>query len=53
MRSVAAAVATAVAEAAYREGLATRARPADVGADVRASMYYPDYAGAAPRASPG
>jgi malate dehydrogenase (oxaloacetate-decarboxylating)(NADP+) len=44
MRTVAAAVATAVAEIAYREGLATRPRPHDIGAWIRAGMYRASYA---------
>jgi len=44
MPAVAAAVATAVAEIAYREGLATRPRPHDIGAWIRAGMYRASYA---------
>jgi malate dehydrogenase (oxaloacetate-decarboxylating)(NADP+) len=44
MRAVAAAVATAVAQIAYRDGLATRARPPDVGGEIRARMYQASYA---------
>jgi len=43
MREVAAAVAAAVARTAYAEGLATRARPADLAAHVRAGMYRAEY----------
>jgi malate dehydrogenase (oxaloacetate-decarboxylating)(NADP+) len=43
MREVAAAVATAVAEVAYAQALATRPRPADLGAHVRACMYRAQY----------
>jgi malate dehydrogenase (oxaloacetate-decarboxylating)(NADP+) len=43
MREVAAAVATVVAGVAFEERLATRPRPADVGAAVRAAMYVPEY----------
>jgi malate dehydrogenase (oxaloacetate-decarboxylating)(NADP+) len=46
MREVAAAVATAVARVAYDCDLATRPRPADLGAAIRASMYRADYAAA-------
>jgi malate dehydrogenase (oxaloacetate-decarboxylating)(NADP+) len=45
MRAVALAVATAVAEVAYEERLATRSRPPDLAAHIRQSMYaasYPD-----------
>jgi malate dehydrogenase (oxaloacetate-decarboxylating)(NADP+) len=44
MREVAAEVATAVARVAYDCDLATRPRPADLGAAIRASMYRADYA---------
>jgi malate dehydrogenase (oxaloacetate-decarboxylating)(NADP+) len=47
VRDVSARIATAVAEVAYREGLATIDRPADLGSHVRAQMYdprYPSYA---------
>lgn len=46
VRAVSAAIAVAVAEVAYREGLAEQERPKDLGATVRAAMYqtaYPDY----------
>jgi len=47
VRDVSARIATAVAEVAYREGLATIDRPADLVSHVRAQMYdprYPSYA---------
>jgi malate dehydrogenase (oxaloacetate-decarboxylating)(NADP+) len=47
VRDVSARIATAVAEVAFREGLATIERPADLGSHVRAQMYdprYPSYA---------
>jgi len=47
VRDVSARIATAVAEVAYREGIATIDRPADLGSHVRAQMYdprYPSYA---------
>jgi malate dehydrogenase (oxaloacetate-decarboxylating)(NADP+) len=50
MRTVAAAVATAVAQIAYRDGLATRTRPLDIAAEIRTRMYHPSYARSA---SPG
>ena len=43
MREVAAAVATAVAQVAYAQGLATRNRSADVAGHIRAHMYRPSY----------
>ncbi|MFN8650808.1 MAG: NAD-dependent malic enzyme [Gemmatimonadales bacterium] len=46
IRDVSAAIAVAVMEVAYRDGLATRARPADLAGFVRANMYdahYPEY----------
>lgn len=46
VRDVSAAIAAAVADVAYSEGLAGRDRPDDLGAAVRAAMYatdYPDY----------
>jgi len=43
MREVAAAVATAVAEVAHAQGLATRSCPADLAAHVRACMYRARY----------
>jgi malate dehydrogenase (oxaloacetate-decarboxylating)(NADP+) len=43
LRAVAAAVATAVAEVAFAEGLATAERPADPAAAIRGMMYDPDY----------
>jgi malate dehydrogenase (oxaloacetate-decarboxylating)(NADP+) len=46
MREVAAAVATAVAQVAYDRGLATRPRPEDLGAAIRASRYRAEYAAA-------
>jgi len=44
MRNVSAAIATAVAKVAYDRGLATVAKPADIGAYVRSQMYEPAYA---------
>jgi malate dehydrogenase (oxaloacetate-decarboxylating)(NADP+) len=47
VRDVSARIATAVAEVAFREGLATIERPADLAGHVRAQMYdprYPSYA---------
>lgn len=44
MREVAAAVATAVAEVGYAQGLAQKPRPPDLGAYIRARMYRADYA---------
>jgi malate dehydrogenase (oxaloacetate-decarboxylating)(NADP+) len=44
MREVAAAVATAVAQVAQAQGLASRACPADLAADVRSRMYRGQYA---------
>jgi malate dehydrogenase (oxaloacetate-decarboxylating)(NADP+) len=43
IRDVSATIATAVAEYAWKEGLATRERPGDVMAYVRAHMYDPKY----------
>jgi malate dehydrogenase (oxaloacetate-decarboxylating)(NADP+) len=43
IREVSAHIAAAVAETAYASGLAGKARPADVLADVRAQMYDPKY----------
>lgn len=46
IRDVSAAIAVAVMEVAYRDQLATRPRPADLAAFVRANMYdahYPEY----------
>ena len=43
MRAVAAAVATAVAEIAYRDGVATQPRPHDLGVQIRADMYRASY----------
>ena len=43
IRDVAAAVAIAVAEVAYAQGVATRARPADLTADIRQRMYRATY----------
>jgi malate dehydrogenase (oxaloacetate-decarboxylating)(NADP+) len=44
IREVSAAIAAAVAESAYTDGLAGKPRPADVLADVRSQMYDPRYA---------
>ena len=44
IREVSAAIAAAVAESAYADGLAGKPRPADVLADVRSQMYDPHYA---------
>jgi len=44
MREVAAAVATAVAEVGYAQGLAQEPQPADLAAHIRRSMYRGDYA---------
>jgi len=43
IRDVSATIATAVAEHAWKEGLATKPRPTDVMAYVRANMYDPKY----------
>jgi malate dehydrogenase (oxaloacetate-decarboxylating)(NADP+) len=43
IREVSAAIAVAVAESAYAEGLAGKPRPADVLADVKSEMYDPHY----------
>jgi malate dehydrogenase (oxaloacetate-decarboxylating)(NADP+) len=43
IREVSAAIATAVAAAAYRLGVAEAARPADLGAHVRSQMFEPRY----------
>jgi malate dehydrogenase (oxaloacetate-decarboxylating)(NADP+) len=43
VREVSAHIAEAVAEVAYRRGLARSPRPADLGAAVRASMFQPEY----------
>jgi malate dehydrogenase (oxaloacetate-decarboxylating)(NADP+) len=43
IRDVSAKIAAAVAEEAYREGLAQAPRPADIEADVRSRMFVPDY----------
>jgi malate dehydrogenase (oxaloacetate-decarboxylating)(NADP+) len=45
LREVAAAVAAAVAEVAYDQGLATNPRPADLSAHVAQAMYVPRYTG--------
>jgi malate dehydrogenase (oxaloacetate-decarboxylating)(NADP+) len=44
IREVSAAIATAVAESAYADGLAGKPRPADLLADVKSAMYDPRYA---------
>jgi malate dehydrogenase (oxaloacetate-decarboxylating)(NADP+) len=44
IREVSAAIAAAVAESAYTDGLAGKPRPSDVLADVRSQMYDPRYA---------
>jgi malate dehydrogenase (oxaloacetate-decarboxylating)(NADP+) len=44
IREVSAAIAAAVAESAYADGLAGKPRPEDVLADVRSQMYDPRYA---------
>jgi malate dehydrogenase (oxaloacetate-decarboxylating)(NADP+) len=44
IREVSAAIAAAVAESAYADGLAGKPRPADVLTDVRSQMYDPRYA---------
>jgi malate dehydrogenase (oxaloacetate-decarboxylating)(NADP+) len=43
IREVSCAIAAAVAEVAYADGLARRAEPADIMADLRAQMFQPDY----------
>jgi malate dehydrogenase (oxaloacetate-decarboxylating)(NADP+) len=43
IREVSAAIATEVATMAYREGLAGRETPADIGEDIRAQMFEPRY----------
>ncbi len=43
IREVSAHIAVAVAEEAYRAGVARRPRPADLAADVRGAMFDPEY----------
>jgi malate dehydrogenase (oxaloacetate-decarboxylating)(NADP+) len=43
IRDVSLAIATAVAEDAYREGIARRPRPEDIASDLRARMFQPVY----------
>jgi malate dehydrogenase (oxaloacetate-decarboxylating)(NADP+) len=43
VREVSARIAAAVAEIAHARALATKPRPTDVLADVRAQMYRPEY----------
>ena len=43
IREVSAAIAAAVAQTAYRRGLATRPKPSDLLADLKARMYVPRY----------
>jgi malate dehydrogenase (oxaloacetate-decarboxylating)(NADP+) len=43
IREVSAAIATAVAEVAYQQGLARHPRPDDLASHVREAMYYPQY----------
>jgi malate dehydrogenase (oxaloacetate-decarboxylating)(NADP+) len=43
IREVSAAIATAVADVAFRRGLTTMSRPADLAAHVKAQMYEPTY----------
>jgi malate dehydrogenase (oxaloacetate-decarboxylating)(NADP+) len=43
IRGVSVAIAAAVAEVAYRDGLAARPRPADLAAHIRSQMYDPVY----------
>jgi malate dehydrogenase (oxaloacetate-decarboxylating)(NADP+) len=43
IRSVSAAIATAVAEVAYEQGLATESRPANLRRAVEAEQYWPEY----------
>jgi malate dehydrogenase (oxaloacetate-decarboxylating)(NADP+) len=43
IREVSAQIATAVAEEAYRTGLARRPRPADLSSDIRSRMFEPSY----------
>jgi malate dehydrogenase (oxaloacetate-decarboxylating)(NADP+) len=43
MREIAAEVAAAVARIAYEQGLAAKARPADLRAAAAAAMYRPEY----------
>ncbi len=43
IREVSAAIAVAVTEVAYRQGLATKERPADLLAEIEAQMYVPRY----------
>jgi len=43
IREVSVRIAVAVAEEAHRAGLARRARPADIEADIRARMFEPEY----------
>jgi malic enzyme len=45
MREVAAAVATAVAEVAYRQGHATKPQPGDLQQAIARTMYQPRYVG--------
>ena len=43
IREVSAAIAVAVAEVAYQQGLATQPKPDDLGAHIEAQMYVPRY----------
>ncbi len=43
IREVSAAIAVAVAEVAYQQGLATQPKPADMLAHIEAQMYVPRY----------
>jgi len=43
IRAVSAAIATEVAEVAYRQGLATTPKPEDLASSIKAMMYYPEY----------
>jgi len=43
IRAISLAIATEVAEVAYRTGLASKPRPDDPEASIRAMMYYPEY----------
>ncbi|MDR1190465.1 MAG: NAD-dependent malic enzyme [Verrucomicrobiales bacterium] len=43
IRAISLKIATAVAEEAYRSGLARRPRPADLSADIQAQVFQPEY----------
>ncbi|MEJ2718659.1 MAG: NAD-dependent malic enzyme [Deltaproteobacteria bacterium] len=43
IRTISASIAAEVAEVAYKRGLAREPAPADVAAEIKANMYYPEY----------